>query len=313
MWETSSHQWKGAETMTVQKEDVVIGFVGTGVMGKSMASHLMKAGYRVLVYNRTKAKAEELIAQGATWMDRVSDLAAAARVIITMVGYPKDVEEIYLGTDGIVHHAKPGAYLIDMTTSKPSLARTIYEEAKKRSLFALDAPVSGGDVGAREARLTIMVGGDEDAYAAVEPILRVMGTNVIRQGGPGAGQHTKMCNQIAIATNMIGVCEAIAYAKKAGLDPSRVLQSIEAGAAGSWSLSNLAPRMIAGNFAPGFYVKHFIKDMTIALEAAKEMGLMTPGLELSKSLYEELAAQGEENSGTQALIKWFDKEFAASV
>lgn len=299
--------------MTVQKEDVVIGFVGTGVMGKSMASHLMKAGYRVLVYNRTKAKAEELIAQGATWMDRVSDLAAAARVIITMVGYPKDVEEIYLGTDGIVHHAKPGAFLIDMTTSKPSLARTIYEEAKKRSLFALDAPVSGGDVGAREARLTIMVGGDEDAYAAVEPILRVMGTNVIRQGGPGAGQHTKMCNQIAIATNMIGVCEAIAYAKKAGLDPSRVLQSIEAGAAGSWSLSNLAPRMIAGNFAPGFYVKHFIKDMTIALEAAKEMGLMTPGLELSKSLYEELAAQGEENSGTQALIKWFDKEFAASV
>jgi 3-hydroxyisobutyrate dehydrogenase len=299
--------------MTVQKEDVVIGFVGTGVMGKSMASHLMKAGYRVLVYNRTKAKAEELIAQGATWMDRVSDLAAAARVIITMVGYPKDVEEIYLGTDGIIHHAKPGAYLIDMTTSKPSLARTIYEEAKKRSLFALDAPVSGGDVGAREARLTIMVGGDEDAYAAVEPILRVMGTNVIRQGGPGAGQHTKMCNQIAIATNMIGVCEAIAYAKKAGLDPSRVLQSIEAGAAGSWSLSNLAPRMIAGNFAPGFYVKHFIKDMTIALEAAKEMGLMTPGLELSKSLYEELAAQGEENSGTQALIKWFDKEFAASV
>lgn len=299
--------------MTVQKEDVVIGFVGTGVMGKSMASHLMKAGYRVLVYNRTKAKAEELIALGATWMDRVSDLAAAARVIITMVGYPKDVEEIYLGTDGIVHHAKPGAFLIDMTTSKPSLARTIYEEAKKRSLFALDAPVSGGDVGAREARLTIMVGGDEDAYAAVEPILRVMGTNVIRQGGPGAGQHTKMCNQIAIATNMIGVCEAIAYAKKAGLDPSRVLQSIEAGAAGSWSLSNLAPRMIAGNFAPGFYVKHFIKDMTIALEAAKEMGLMTPGLELSKSLYEELAAQGEENSGTQALIKWFDKEFAASV
>ncbi|WP_256379884.1 NAD(P)-dependent oxidoreductase [Brevibacillus sp. MCWH] len=309
----TSHQRKGAETMTVQNKDVVIGFVGTGVMGKSMASHLIKAGYRVLVYNRTKAKAEELIAQGATWMDRVSDLAKAAQVIITMVGYPKDVEEIYLGADGIVHHAKPGAYLIDMTTSKPSLAGTIYEEAKKCGLFALDAPVSGGDVGAREARLTIMVGGDEDAYAAVEPILRVMGTNVIRQGGPGAGQHTKMCNQIAIATNMIGVCEAIAYAKRAGLDPTRVLQSIEAGAAGSWSLSNLAPRMIAGNFAPGFYVKHFIKDMTIALEAAKEMGLMTPGLELSKSLYEELAAQGEEDSGTQALIKWFDKQFASSV
>ncbi|MFY0544403.1 NAD(P)-dependent oxidoreductase [Brevibacillus sp. H7] len=294
--------------MSLQTDKTVIGFIGTGVMGKSMAGHLLKAGYRVLVYNRTKAKAEELIAQGAVWVDRVADLASSAQVVITMVGYPQDVEEIYLSTDGIVANAQPGSYLIDMTTSKPSLARKIYDEAKQRSLHALDAPVSGGDIGAREARLTIMAGGDAEAFAAVEPILKVMGTNVILQGGPGAGQHTKMCNQIAIASNMIGVCEAIAYAKKAGLDPSRVLKSIEAGAAGSWSLSNLAPRMIAGNFAPGFYVKHFIKDMTIALEAAKEMGLLTPGLELSQSLYKELAAMGEEDSGTQALIKWFDKQ-----
>jgi len=224
-----------------------------------------------------------------------------------MVGYPHDVEEVYLGENGIIANARPGTYLIDMTTSKPTLAQRLYAEAKKRSLHMLDAPVSGGDIGAREARLTIMVGGDEEAFAEMEPLLRVMGTNVILQGGPGAGQHTKMCNQIAIASNMIGVCEAIAYAKRAGLDPTKVLMSIGTGAAGSWSLSNLAPRMIAGNFDPGFYIKHMIKDLAIALETAKEMGLLTPGLELSKSLYEELAAEGEENSGTQALIKWYEK------
>ncbi|MCC0565187.1 MULTISPECIES: NAD(P)-dependent oxidoreductase [Brevibacillus] len=295
--------------MTAHTAGKMIGFVGIGVMGKSMAAHLMKAGYEVLVYNRTKQKAEELLAQGAVWKDQISELAAEADVIITMVGYPKDVEEVYLGEKGIVAHAKPGSYLIDMTTSKPSLAQKIYEEAKKRSLHSLDAPVSGGDVGAREARLTIMVGGDSEAFAAMEPIFKLMGTNVILQGGPGAGQHTKMSNQIAIASNMIGVCEAIAYAKKAGLDPVNVLKSIEAGAAGSWSLSNLAPRMIAGNFAPGFYIKHIIKDISIALEAAKEMGLATPGLELSLSLYQELAEQGLEDNGTQALIKWYDKHF----
>jgi 3-hydroxyisobutyrate dehydrogenase len=296
--------------VSVTGEKTVIGFIGTGVMGKSMASHLLKAGYPLLVHNRTRAKAEELIQLGAEWADSVADLAAGANVVITMVGYPRDVEEIYLGSHGIVNNARPGTYLIDMTTSKPSLARTIYEEAKRREMFALDAPVSGGDIGAREARLTIMVGGDQSAFEAVEPILRIMGTNVILQGSAGAGQHTKMCNQIAIASNMIGVCEAIAYAKKSGLDPTRVLKSIESGAAGSWSLSNLAPRMIAGNFAPGFYVKHFLKDMNIALESAKEMGLLTPGLELSKSLYEELAAMGEEDSGTQALIKWFERSFS---
>lgn len=294
--------------MTLRAEETVVGFVGTGVMGKSMAKHFLQAGYSVLIYTRTKAKAQELLDAGAVWKEQVSELAAQADVIITMVGYPSDVEEVYLGADGIIAHAKPGTYLVDMTTSKPSLAQKIYEEAKQHALYSLDAPVSGGDVGAREARLTIMVGGDQEAFEAVEPLLAIMGKNVVLQGGPGAGQHTKMCNQICIATNMIGVCEAIAYAKKAGLDPARVLTSIEAGAAGSWSLSNLAPRMIAENFAPGFYIKHFIKDMGIALEAAEEMGLLTPGLALSKSLYEELAEKGEADSGTQALIKWFDRQ-----
>lgn len=293
--------------MAKNTEKRVIGFVGTGVMGKSMASHFISAGYPVLVYTRSKEKAEELLSQGAVWKERVADLASEADVIITMVGYPHDVEEVYLGEQGVIAHAKPGTYLIDMTTSKPSLAQRIYEEAKKHSLHSLDAPVSGGDIGARDAKLTIMVGGDQEAFDEMAPLLRIMGTNVILQGGPGAGQHTKMCNQITIASNMIGVCEAISYAKKAGLDPSRVLDSIGAGAAGSWSLNNLAPRMIAGNYAPGFYIKHMIKDMSIALESAKEMGLLTPGLELAKSLYDEMAAEGEENSGTQALIKWYER------
>ena len=199
--------------MTLRAEETVVGFVGTGVMGKSMAKHFLQAGYTVLIYTRTKAKAQELLDAGAVWKEQVSELAAQADVIITMVGYPSDVEEVYLGADGIIAHAKPGTYLVDMTTSKPSLAQKIYEEAKQHSLYSLDAPVSGGDVGAREARLTIMVGGDQEAFEAVEPLLAIMGKNVVLQGGPGAGQHTKMCNQICIATNMIGVCEAIAYAK----------------------------------------------------------------------------------------------------
>ncbi|MGE5704686.1 MAG: NAD(P)-dependent oxidoreductase [Clostridia bacterium] len=288
--------------MQEQAAKTVVGFIGIGVMGKSMASHLLNAGYPVLVYTRTKSKADELIERGAVWMDTVADLAAQANVVITMVGYPKDVEEVYLGEQGLLNHAKQGSYFIDMTTSTPSLAQKIYAEAKARGMHAIDAPVSGGDVGAREARLTIMAGGDEEVFEAVKPVLAKLGTNIVLQGAAGAGQHTKMCNQIAIATNMIGVCEAILYAQKAGLDPERVLLSIEAGAAGSWSLSNLGRRMIAGNYEPGFYVKHFIKDMQIALDAAKEMGLMTPGLALSKQLYDELAAQGGENKGTQALI-----------
>jgi 3-hydroxyisobutyrate dehydrogenase len=291
--------------MTLTKENVIIGFVGTGVMGKSMAGHLLRAGYQVLVFNRTKARADELIQMGAVWLDTVAELAARSNVIITMLGYPKDVEEVYLGNEGIISHAKSGSYLVDMTTSTPALAKKIYDEALSKGMYTLDAPVSGGDVGAKEARLAIMVGGDVDVFEALIPIFTFLGKNVVLQGQAGAGQHTKMCNQIAIASTMIGVCEAMAYAKTAGLNPEKVLKSIESGAAGSFSLTNLAPRMLANNFAPGFYVKHFIKDMTIALDSAQAMGLLTPGLELAKSLYDKLAEQGEENSGSQALIKLY--------
>ncbi|HHY41750.1 MAG TPA: NAD(P)-dependent oxidoreductase [Thermoanaerobacterales bacterium] len=291
--------------MSVNQKEKIIGFIGTGVMGKSMAANLMKAGYQVVVYNRTKAKAQELIEKGAIWKDTVAEVAREADVIITMVGYPKDVREVYMGKNGIIENAKSGSYLIDMTTSSPRLAKEIYEAAKAKNLYALDAPVSGGDIGAREARLSIMVGGDAEAFEAMKPIFEVMGKNIVLQGGAGAGQYTKMSNQIAIASNMMGVCEAMAYAKKAGLDPKTVLKSIESGAAGSWSLSNLAPRMLSGDFEPGFYIKHFIKDMKIAVESAKEIGLKTPGLELALSLYEKLAKQGEENSGTQALFKYY--------
>ncbi|MGG1687149.1 NAD(P)-dependent oxidoreductase [Pseudalkalibacillus sp. NRS-1564] len=283
----------------------VLGFVGIGVMGESMVRNLIKAGYRTLISTRTKSKAEALIQEGAEWQDEVKDVAANADVIITMVGYPKDVEEVYIGEKGILKHAKPHSILIDMTTSSPALAEEIYQHALSKQLYALDAPVSGGDVGAKEGRLSIMVGGELEVYEKAQPIFEVMGQNIVLQGPAGAGQHTKMCNQIAIASNMIGVSEAIVYAEKAGLNPTTVLESVESGAAGSWSLSNLAPRMISNRFEPGFYVKHFIKDMTIALESAKQMGMLTPGLELSKKLYEDLAERGEEDSGTQALVKLF--------
>lgn len=293
--------------MIIAAGKTVIGFIGTGVMGKSMAGHLLKAGYEVLIYNRTKEKAQSLINEGARWQESPAQVARKCQVIITIVGYPADVREVYLGSQGIVQNAKRGSIAIDMTTSSPKLAQRIFQEALEKGINVLDAPVSGGDVGAREAKLSIMVGGDAAIFEMVEPIMKVMGRNIVYQGTAGAGQHTKMSNQIAIAGNMIGVCEAMAYAKNAGLDPATVLKSIETGAAGSFSLSNLAPRMLAKNFAPGFYVKHFIKDLTIALESAQEMGMWTPGLELAKSLYEQLAAHGEENSGTQALFKLYDK------
>jgi 3-hydroxyisobutyrate dehydrogenase len=286
-------------------ENTVIGFIGTGVMGKSMAGHLMAAGYQVFIYSRTKEKAEDLLEQGAEWGETPQEVASKANVIFTMVGYPSDVEEIYLGENGLVHHAKPGSYLIDMTTSAPSLAVKIYKAAKERDIHSIDAPVSGGDVGAKEAKLSIMVGGEEEDVEAVRPLLNLMGTNIIYQGRAGAGQHTKMCNQIAIASNMIGVCEAIVYAEKAGLNPDSVLKSITTGAAGSWSLTNLAPRMLNGNFEPGFYIKHFIKDMKIALDEAENMEMKVPGLALAKTLYDQLAEMGEENSGTQALYKYW--------
>ncbi|MGG6432259.1 NAD(P)-dependent oxidoreductase [Anoxybacillus sp. D401a] len=282
-----------------------IGFIGLGVMGKSMVRHLLRARYSLVVYTRTKEKAEDILAEGAVWKDAVKDVAKAADVVMTMVGEPHDVEHVYFGDDGILANAKRGTYVIDFTTSKPSLAVRIYEAAKEKGIFALDAPVSGGDIGARDGTLSIMVGGDKEAFSACMPLLSHLGKNIVWQGEAGAGQHTKMCNQIAIATNMIGVCEALVYAEKAGLDPERVLRSISQGAASSWSLSNLAPRMLAGDFAPGFYVKHFIKDMGIALAEAETLGLSLPGLKLAKQLYESLAERGEGQSGTQALYKWY--------
>ncbi|MBU5264625.1 NAD(P)-dependent oxidoreductase [Bacillus atrophaeus] len=284
-----------------------IGFIGLGVMGNSMASHILSEGHPVLVYTRTKQKADKILEKGAVWKDTVADLSKEADVIITMVGYPSDVEDIYLGSNGIIANAREGAYVIDMTTSKPSLAKQIAEEAKQKSIFALDAPVSGGDIGAQNGTLAIMVGGEEEAFEACLPIFALMGENIQYQGPAGSGQHTKMCNQIAIAAGMIGVSEAMAYAQKSGLQPEKVLKSITTGAAGSWSLSNLAPRMLKGDFEPGFYVKHFIKDMGIALEEAELMGEEMPGLSLAKSLYDQLAEQGEENSGTQSLYKLWVK------
>lgn len=283
-----------------------IGFIGTGVMGRSMAGHLLKAGHPLLVHTRTRAKAEPLLEAGAEWADTPAVLAERVDVIITMVGYPDDVRQLYLMEDGLIAHARPGAFLIDMTTSDPRLAMEIAEAAQARELHALDAPVSGGDVGAREARLTIMAGGAPEDYEAVLPVLRVMGKNIVLQGGAGSGQHTKMVNQIAIAAGMVAMCEAIAYARRAGLDAEKVLDCISGGAAGSWSLSNYGPRILRDDFQPGFYVKHFIKDMRIALESARAMRLEPPGLALAEQLYTQLAGEGGSDLGTQALYRIID-------
>lgn len=276
-------------------------------MGRSMAGHLIKAGHALHVYNRTKDKALPLVEQGATWHDSPGSAAAAADFVITIVGFPADVEQVYLGEDGIVARARHGAVLIDMTTSSPKLAKRIAEAAAARGCAALDAPVSGGDVGAKEARLVIMVGGDEAAFARARPLFETMGKNIVLQGPAGSGQHTKMANQITIAAGMLAWAEALTYAKKAGLDPARVLESIGGGAASSWSLTNLAPRALAGNYAPGFYVKHFLKDMRIALDSAAEMGIELPGLALAKQLYDRVAAKGWEDCGTQAIYRLYSE------
>ncbi len=280
-------------------------FIGTGVMGASIVKHLLAAGHEVHIYSRTKAKAESLIQLGAKWFSTAGEAAKESEVIFTMVGYPQDVEDVYFGDQGIFAMAKPGAIVIDMTTSQPTLAIKIADHAKSLRIDALDAPVSGGDIGAQNGTLSIMVGGEKSVFEKVIPLLEVFGNNIVYQGQAGAGQHTKMCNQIAIATNMIGVCEAIAYGKKAGLDIDTMLESISAGAAGSWSLSNLAPRMVKGDLEPGFYIKHFIKDMRIALEEAEIMKLELPGLALAKKMYDELSARGYDNNGTQALIDFY--------
>jgi 3-hydroxyisobutyrate dehydrogenase len=282
-----------------------IAFIGTGVMGRSMAGHLQKAGHSLHVYNRTKEKAQALIDAGAHWHDSAGSAAAAADFVITIVGFPADVEQTYLAPDGVIARAKPGAVLIDMTTSSPLLAQRIADAAAKRGLSALDAPVSGGDLGAKEARLVIMVGGDEATFAKAKPLFDLMGKNIARHGPAGAGQHCKLANQIAVAVGMLAWCEGLAYAKKAGLDPAAVHASISGGAAGSWAMTNLAPRALAENYAPGFYVKHILKDLRLALECAAELKLDLPGLACAKKMYDLVAARGWEDCGTQALYRLY--------
>jgi 3-hydroxyisobutyrate dehydrogenase len=291
--------------MTLQKADPAtthIGWIGTGVMGRWMCQHLMTAGYKATVYNRSKDKAQPLIEAGATYADSPKAVAEKSDVIFAIVGFPKDVREVFLGTQGALAGSKAGNVLVDMTTSEPSLAREIHEAAKGKGVYSVDAPVSGGDVGAKNAALSIMIGGEASVVDAIKPLFECMGKVILHQGPAGAGQHTKMVNQILISTTMIGVCEALLYGYKAGLDLETVFKSVSTGAAGSKALEVLGPRIMARNFEPGFYVEHFIKDMGIALGEAERMNLCLPGLALSKQLYEAVRAQGYGRKGTHALM-----------
>jgi 3-hydroxyisobutyrate dehydrogenase len=287
--------------ITVVPGKTRIGWIGTGVMGLSMCRHLMTKGYPATVFNRSKNKAQPLLDASAAWADTPRGVAERSDVVFAIVGFPRDVREVFLGHNGALAGSRPGTVLVDMTTSEPSLAREIYEAAKVRGLAAIDAPVSGGDVGAKNATLSIMVGGDADAVEALRPLFECMGKTIVHQGPAGAGQHTKMVNQVLIATNMIGVCEALLYGYKAGLDLKTVLQSVGGGAAASWSLNNLGPRIIDRNFEPGFFVEHFVKDMGIALDEARRMNLSLPGLALANQLYLAVQAQGYGRKGTHAL------------
>jgi 3-hydroxyisobutyrate dehydrogenase len=284
-----------------------VGWIGTGVMGSSMCGHVLDKGHSVTVYNRTQSKTEALLARGAAWKPDPRSIAETNDVIFSIVGYPEDVEQVYFGEDGILAGAKPGAVLVDMTTSSPSLAVQIHDKAKAKGVLTLDAPVSGGDVGARAGKLAIMVGGDPDAYETALPLFRLMGETIALMGGPGKGQHTKMCNQILIASTMMGTVESLLYAVRSGLGPDAVIDVIGKGAAASWSINNLGRRITAGNFDPGFFVKHFVKDMGIALEEARRMRLSLPGLALANQLYLSAMAMGFENLGTQALYKVLER------
>jgi len=289
-----SKEWKPGSTK--------IGWIGTGVMGTSMCGHLMAAGYEAIVYNRTASKLSPLVEKGAKAAASPAEVAAGSDVIFTIVGYPSDVRSVTLGPEGTLSTARPGSVLVDMTTSDPALAVEIAEAARAKGVDSVDAPVSGGDIGAKEARLSIMIGGEAEVVESLRPLFEVMGKTIVHQGGAGSGQHTKMVNQILIASGMIGVCEALLYGYKAGLDLPTVLQSVGSGAAGSWSLNNLGPRMIAENFDPGFYVEHFLKDMGIALSEAKRMNLCLPGLAMAEQLYRAVVAQGNGRKGTHALM-----------
>jgi 3-hydroxyisobutyrate dehydrogenase len=279
-----------------------LGWIGLGVMGAPMCSHLVDAGFGVAVHTRTPGRAEGVLARGARWAATPRAVAETSDVVLSMVGFPHEVREVILGESGALAGCRPGAVLVDMSTSSPALAREIAERAAARGVHAVDAPVSGGDVGAREARLVIMAGGDAGVIEALDPVWRRLGRSCVRHGGPGAGQHTKLVNQTLIAGALVGVCEALLYAHRAGLDLERVLETVSGGAAASWQLSNLAPRILAGDFRPGFFVEHFLKDMGLVLEESDRMGLALPGLALVRQLLVALKAQGHGRSGTQALI-----------
>ena len=290
------------EMEMVTPETTRLGWIGTGVMGRSMCSHLLKAGYRLSIYNRSPEKMKDLIQAGAVGCSSPYEVAKQSDVVFSMVGYPTDVEEVLLGENGVLAGIQSGGVIVDMTTSRPGLAIRIAEESAKRNVFAMDAPVSGGDIGAREARLSIMVGGDEEIYEKLMPIWKLLGTTFVYHGPAGSGQHTKVVNQILIGASMIGLCEAMLYAKKSGLNPENVLKSVSSGAAGSWSLSNLTPRILRGDFKPGFFVDHIVKDLGIAIEEAQGLGLDLPGLAHARKVYEYLQSIGHGSSGTQSLI-----------
>jgi 3-hydroxyisobutyrate dehydrogenase len=285
-----------------------IGYIGTGVMGHAIVENMMKNGHDLVVYNRTKSKTDDLVAAGAVWRDTPREVAESSDYIFSMVGFPTDVEEIYFGENGVFKADLTGKILVDMTTSRPDLAIKMYEEAKKVGADSLDAPVSGGDVGAKNATLTIMVGGDEDAYNEILPIFKQIGKTYELQGKAGSGQHTKMANQIGIAGTMTAMTELLVYADKAGLDLERVITTLSGGGAQTWSLTNYGPRILKEDYTPGFFVKHFIKDLKIALDEAEKMEINLPGTKLAKELYDKLAADGFENDGTQALIKLWWKD-----
>ncbi len=289
-------------SLRVEPGKTRVGWIGTGVMGQSMCRHIMTKGFATTVYNRTRDRAKPVVEAGAAWADNPRAVAERSDVVFAIVGFPKDVREVFLGPQGALAGSKAGSVLVDMTTSEPSLAQEIYQAARAKDVHSVDAPVSGGDIGAKNATLSIMVGGDAPVIDGIKPLLECMGKTIVHQGPAGAGQHTKMVNQVLIASNMIGVCEALLYAQMAGLDPTTVLQSVGSGAAGSWSLNNLGPRIIARNFEPGFFVDHFIKDMGIALQESKRMGLCLPGLALAEQLYLAVRAQGYGKKGTHALM-----------
>lgn len=282
-----------------------IAFIGTGVMGASIVKHLLKASYDVSIFTRTKSKADPLVELGAKWADTVGDAVKGADIVFTMIGMPSDVEEVYFSENGIFSNGHPSQIIVDMTTSSPDLAVKIAEKAEVLQMKSLDAPVSGGDVGARNGTLSIMCGGEKALFDRLLPVLSVFGKQIVYQGPAGAGQHTKMCNQIIVAGNMIGACESLAYAMKSGLNPDTMLQSVMSGAAGSFCLSNLGPRIIEGDYEPGFFVKHFVKDLNIALQESERLNLDLPGLKLARKTYSELIEQGYGEKGTQVLIKHY--------